>query len=178
MNGYYDGEEYLILRGPVQHREKRGTRTQPRYYESSFACRHCGAMVSANPLLSGVQHRNHCPYCLWSLHVDLVRAGDRLSACRGGMRPIGLTLKESRNKYHHRAGELMLAHRCALCNALSINRIAADDSTALIVSVYRSSLALSVVNQNELADQQIQLLGESEADLVMQRLYGKEVRLQ
>jgi hypothetical protein len=178
MNGYYDGEEYLILREPDRRQAKRGMRTQPRYFEENFPCRHCGAMICTEPLMSGVQHRNHCPYCLWSLHVDLWQAGDRLSACRGGMRPIGLCLKQSRKKYVAESGELMLVHRCEFCGELSINRIAADDCTALIVSVYQSSLALSSGIQAELADQQIHLLGEHDEDLALLRLYGKEMKLQ
>jgi hypothetical protein len=46
-----------------------------------FKCGHCHAFVSMEPILSGVQNRNHCPYCLWSRHLDLYEAGDRLSAC-------------------------------------------------------------------------------------------------
>jgi hypothetical protein len=106
-----------------------------------FKCGHCHALVSSAHFLSGVNNRNHCPYCLWSCHLDLYAAGDRLSACKGQMRPIGLTLKPGRNKYGRQSGgELMLIHRCLDCGILSINRIAADDDAETILGVFRSSL--------------------------------------
>ena len=106
-----------------------------------FKCGHCHAMVSSVHFLSGVNNRNHCPYCLWSCHLDLYAAGDRLSACKGQMRPVGLTLKRDRNKYRRETGgELMLIHQCTDCGTLSINRIAADDDAATILDVYESSI--------------------------------------
>ena len=73
-------------------------RTRPTTF-GDFRCAHCHVIVSSAHLLSGVQNRNHCPYCLWSCHLDLFAAGDRLSACKTPMRPIGLTMKRGRNKY-------------------------------------------------------------------------------
>jgi len=106
-----------------------------------FKCGHCHGFVSSAHFLSGVNNRNHCPYCLWSCHLDLFTAGDRLSACKGQMRPIGLTFKMGRNKYQRESGgELMLIHQCVNCRALSINRIAADDDAATILEIFRSSL--------------------------------------
>ena len=58
-----------------------------------FRCVYCGNFVSAAALFAGVKNRNHCPYCLWSRHLDLFEAGDRLSACKAPMRPIGVTVK-------------------------------------------------------------------------------------
>ena len=105
-----------------------------------FRCAHCHNLVSAAHTLSGVNNRNHCPYCLWSSHLDLFVAGDRLSACKGQMKPIGLTMKKSRNKYRLEArGELMLIHECTECAALSINRIAADDDSESILMVFHDS---------------------------------------
>lgn len=34
----------------------------------SFACKVCGKLVK--PLNNGGKKRNHCPYCLSSLHMD------------------------------------------------------------------------------------------------------------
>jgi hypothetical protein len=108
-----------------------------------FECGHCRLGVSAEPRLSGVQNRNHCPYCLWSKHVDLQAAGDRLCACKGLMRPVGLALKRTKKKYASASarGELMLVHRCAGCGALSLNRVAADDSAGRLRDVFEASLA-------------------------------------
>src|SRR5271157_3828196 len=101
-------------------------------YISSFECLHCHASVGIASILAG--NRNHCPYCLWSKHVDLNRVGDRLSACKVGMLPIGLTLKRTLKKYcSGKGGELMLIHRCVACASLSINRMAADDDADTVL---------------------------------------------
>ena len=110
-----------------------------------FKCCQCGLAVSADPLHAGVQHRNHCPYCLWSRHVDLAATGDRLCACKGPMPPVGLCFKRRQKKYaSQRPGELMLVHRCQLCGAVSLNRVAADDNPAALWAVYESALAAPV----------------------------------
>ena len=51
--------------------------------DSGFICGHCGRAVE--PL--GYSSRNHCPFCLWSLHAD-VNPGDRASTCGGLMKPV------------------------------------------------------------------------------------------
>ena len=108
-----------------------------------FECGHCRLHVSAELRRSGVQNRNHCPYCLWSKHVDLRAAGDRLCACKGPMRPVGLALKRTKKKYapDTARGELMLVHQCAACAAFSLNRVAADDSPQRLMEVLQASLA-------------------------------------
>jgi DNA-directed RNA polymerase subunit RPC12/RpoP len=89
--------------------------------EAGFSCAHCGAPVPAEA--SGTRHRNHCPFCLWSLHVD-IRPGDRASLCRGRMEPISLWVKGD--------GEFMILHRCTTCGSIKPNRCAGDDDeTAL-----------------------------------------------
>src|SRR5690349_9834323 len=108
-----------------------------------FRCAHCHAIVSSAHLLSGVNNRNHCPYCLWSCHLDLFAAGDRLSACKAPMKPIGLTMKKGRNKYQAEPrGELMLIHACSECTTLSINRIAADDDSATLMKIFQETATL------------------------------------
>ncbi|MHB8133053.1 MAG: RNHCP domain-containing protein [Anaerolineaceae bacterium] len=100
-----------------------------------FICLNCKFMVRSDIAFSGVLNRNHCPFCLWSRHVDLWQAGDRLSACKMPMRPIGLTFKKLKNKYGSALGELMLIHQCSDCHAISINRIAADDDIQKILEI-------------------------------------------
>src|SRR5512136_742535 len=110
--------------------------------KTGFTCRHCNMPVSSASCLSGVQNRNHCPYCLWSRHLDLYSAGDRLSACKSLMQPVGLTLKLTRKRYGTERGELMLIHLCAECRHLSINRIAADDDSQTVLTVFDDSSGL------------------------------------
>ena len=137
-----------------------------------FRCANCGVLVSGMHLLSGVNNRNHCPYCLWSCHLDLYSAGDRLSACKAEMKPIGLTLKRSRNKYQPAPrGELMLVHACVDCATVSINRIAADDDAEAILSVFETSLD---INQDDFYDQQgIVMLDIKDVEIVHAQLFGQ-----
>ena len=84
---------------------------------SQFICSNCGRKV---PLSApGTKNRNHCPFCLHSLHVD-VDSGDRKSSCKGIMVPIGRFFKEN--------GEEMLVHKCRKCGFVRWNRVAGDDS--------------------------------------------------
>lgn len=80
----------------------------------------------------GTRNRNHCPYCLCALHVD-VRKGDRRSGCRGIMDPIAVWVKGD--------GEWAIVHRCRLCGKVMTNRIAGDDNELALVSLALRPLA-------------------------------------
>lgn len=86
--------------------------------QESFKCRDCRAFVG--PTISGGRHRNHCPLCLYSRHVDAKRPGDRASTCGALMAPIGT--------FHRPKGEQVVLHRCLGCGQERHNRIAADDN--------------------------------------------------
>jgi hypothetical protein len=77
----------------------RSTRWHQNKEENGFRCEHCGAYVYTLPTIAGVNNRNHCPFCLWSRHLDYLKPGDRMSACKAKMQPIGLTVKRGRDKY-------------------------------------------------------------------------------
>jgi hypothetical protein len=135
-------------------------------------------MVSSAHLLSGVNNRNHCPYCLWSCHLDLYAAGDRLSACKAPMKPTGLTLKLGRNKYRREArGELMLVHECSECKALSINRVAADDDSGTIMAVFQESLALGQQIHARCQEYGIVMLKADDTNILHAQLYGCHAEL-
>ena len=78
----------------------------------SFTCVHCSQLIL--PLTNG-SFRNHCPFCLYSLHVDHT-PGDRKHECKGIMFPTGL-------KYSKHKG-LQIIHRCLLCQEIKVNKIA------------------------------------------------------
>ena len=138
-----------------------------------FRCAHCHVIVSSAHLLSGVNNRNHCPYCLWSCHRDLFAAGDRLSACKAPMKPIGLTMKKGRNKYQREPrGELMLIHECVGCQTLSINRIAADDDSATVMTVFEKSFTLNHQVHALCQENGIVILGTEDTQIVRTQLYG------
>jgi len=137
-----------------------------------FKCGHCGQIVTSAHLFSGVNNRNHCPYCLWSCHLDLFESGDRLSACKGQMKPIGLTMKKSRNKYRlGSGGELMLIHLCVDCGSLSINRLAADDDPDSVIRAFYSAESLSQQIRVECDSQGIDIVDDLEH--VYRQLYGQ-----
>lgn len=138
-----------------------------------FVCGCCGVFVSVHVALSGVGNRNHCPYCLASRHVDQFEPGDRLSACKAPMQPIGLTFKRTAKKYAGRQhGELMLVHLCTDCRKVSINRIAADDSIEALLAVLAASARLDAATRALLAEDEIRLVDAAEDDLVRQCLFG------
>jgi hypothetical protein len=68
------------------------------------------------PACTNGSYRNHCPHCLWSLHVD-DRPGDRGSGCGAPMAPIGLTRPRGKG--------LAVVHRCLRCGVRRVNRVAA-----------------------------------------------------
>ena len=143
-----------------------------------FRCAHCHVIVSSAHLLSGVNNRNHCPYCLWSCHLDLWAAGDRLSACKAPMKPIGLTLKRNRNRYPREPqGELMLIHECVDCKTLSINRIAADDDSGNIMMVFEQSLWLSDQARALCQQKGIVILDMEDREKIRTQLYGHSVEI-
>ena len=84
----------------------------------------CGR--TAVPQGAGSEHRNHCPNCLSSLHVD-IDPGDRAADCGGIMDPIAVWVRKN--------GEWAIVHRCRICGALSSNRIAADDNPMKLMSM-------------------------------------------
>lgn len=145
-----------------------------RHTSEGFVCLHCRNIVSAEQALTGGHNRNHCPYCLSSCHLDLYQAGDRLSACKGRMKAIGLTLKHTPSKYGtEKQGELMLIHQCEECGKVSINRIAADDDDDAILSVFERSQWIDSRTHSILIEDDIFLLGTEETPLVYRRLYGQ-----
>lgn len=139
---------------------------------SDFKCKHCNNYISTDPFLSGVNNRNHCPYCLHSRHMDHFEPGDRLSACKAEMRPIGLTLKRTKKKYGSQQGELMIIHQCVECGKISANRIAADDIADTVYEIFEQSLHLSPALRALIEQNGIMLLDAQDEDIVRARLFG------
>jgi DNA-directed RNA polymerase subunit RPC12/RpoP len=143
-----------------------------RMLDGPFKCKKCGWDVYPYSWLAGVHNRNHCPYCLSSRHVDLQEPGDRMSACKALMHPIGLTVKRRQTRYAEQAcGELMLIHRCSDCGKLSINRIAADDLVERLMEIYRNSFSLDENLRRQLNASGIALLQATDCGLVTGQLH-------
>jgi len=81
----------------------------------------------------GTRHRNHCPSCLWSRHLDADAPGDRAAPCAGSMEPIAVSVRDD--------GEWALVHRCTTCAAVSVNRIAGDDNAFALMRLAARPLA-------------------------------------
>ena len=84
--------------------------------EEPFICEHCG--LSVLPLGSGT-YRDHCPVCLYSKHVDRDGPGDRLSACKGLLKPVGIDQTGKKG--------FLILYQCEQCQKRSRNRAASDD---------------------------------------------------
>lgn len=89
----------------------------------AFVCAHCGASV---PEHAWGSYRNHCPWCLRSLHVDNV-PGDRAAGCGGVMDPVGVD--------HSGKKGFVLIHRCTVCAGTDRNKTAPDDDVAAVAAV-------------------------------------------
>ena len=79
--------------------------------DNGFICKNCGKEV----LPLGYTSRNHCPFCLCSLHVD-INPGDRANTCGGILRPAGAE-PDSKRGY-------IIIHKCEKCGAVVRNRAA------------------------------------------------------
>lgn len=111
------------------NRENKKKQYEKGYYKNHacnevFTCKHCGRLVTPDGAGSG--HRNHCPNCLTSLHLDN-EPGDRQADCGGQMEPIAAWVRKG--------GEWAIIHRCRRCGHLSSNRVAADDNPMKLMSI-------------------------------------------
>lgn len=79
--------------------------------DNSFICQGCGKSVCE----LGYSSRNHCPFCLCSLHVD-VNPGDRANECKGLMQPIHVETDSKKG--------FVIVHKCTKCGEIKRNRAA------------------------------------------------------
>ncbi len=85
----------------------------------SFSCTNCGNFVEGNG------YTNHCPVCLWSLHVDN-NPGDRENTCLGKMKPVEFLFK---NGFVD-----SIIHKCQICGIEKKNKIGEKDSETEILN--------------------------------------------
>lgn len=89
--------------------------------DSGFICSNCNKEVM--PL--GYSSRDHCPYCLASIHVD-VFPGDRANTCKGIMLPQNITTNSK---------GYVINYKCTKCGELHNNKAASDDDFETILKV-------------------------------------------
>jgi len=93
--------------------------------DEKFICENCHQDV---PTLNYTA-RDHCPYCLFSKHVDNF-PGDRSNPCHGLLAPIGI--EKYKNTYK-------IIYKCQKCQQIHKNIMANDDNFELIIK-------LSIIN--------------------------------
>lgn len=108
----------------------------PNHSRSDFTCIVCNHRVTAAAF--GTRHRNHCPRCLWSRHLDET-PGDRQSPCRAPMEPVAIEVRGGGTAGG--GGEWAIIHRCTGCHALKVNRIAGDDHELALLALALRPLA-------------------------------------
>lgn len=118
------------------NRENKKKSKEKGYYKNhacsdTFICKVCGRLVVSYG--AGSVHRNHCPYCLHSIHLDN-EPGDRDADCGGIMEPVSVWVR--------RSGEWAIIHRCKICGTLSSNRIATDDNPMMLMSIAMRPVSL------------------------------------
>lgn len=94
--------------------------------DNGFICVNCGKEVQ--PL--GYTSRNHCPYCLHSLHVDII-PGDRLNTCKGILEPIAI--EDSSKKGY------IINFKCKKCGKITRNKMATDDDFSKMLEIARNN---------------------------------------
>ena len=96
--------------------------------DEGFMCLHCKSEVM--PL--GYTSRDHCPKCLYSIHVD-INPGDRLNKCHGNLVPIGVEKFKKTYK---------IIYKCDKCGMIHKNIMASDDNYDEIVRLSVNNSAL------------------------------------
>ena len=94
--------------------------------DEEFICENCGKKV---PKL-GYSCRNHCPYCLYSKHVD-INPGDRQEKCHGLLEPIEI---ETNSKKGY-----IIIFKCQKCGAIKKNKMAEDNDMNKIIELSRTN---------------------------------------
>jgi len=89
--------------------------------DEGFICENCNKKVEKLNYTA----RDHCPFCLYSKHVD-INPGDRKNSCLGLLEPI--KIEKFKDTYK-------IIYRCKKCNVLHKNIVAVDDNFDLIIKL-------------------------------------------
>ena len=89
--------------------------------DEEFICENCGKNVEKLKVTA----RDHCPYCLYSKHVD-INPGDRENPCKGLLKPIGIEKHKDTYK---------ILYKCEKCHQEHKNIMAIDDDMNEIIKI-------------------------------------------
>ncbi len=95
--------------------------------DNAFVCHNCGKQVEK----LGYTSRDHCPYCLHSLHVDNV-PGDRANECHGDLVPIAVETNAKKG--------YIIIYKCAKCGEIKKNKAAEDDNFDTILDIAKNNI--------------------------------------
>lgn len=128
----------------MSKREKKRQKYEKNYFKKNpcldpFTCLNCGWYVI--PDQAGTSHRNHCPNCLSSKHVD-ESPGDRKARCGGRMQAVSVWLRPD--------SEWAIIHHCTQCGKMGSNRIAADDNPMKLMALAIKPLASDKLKQKQM----------------------------
>lgn len=89
--------------------------------DENFICENCHKEVEKLNYTA----RDHCPYCLYSKHVD-INPGDRQNTCLALLEPI--SIEKYKNTYK-------IIYKCTKCHQLHKNIMAIDDDYNKIIEL-------------------------------------------
>ncbi len=89
--------------------------------DENFVCENCKRNVTKLNYTA----RDHCPYCLYSKHVD-INPGDRLNTCMGMLVPIDI--EKFKDTYK-------IIYKCEKCGMIHKNIAANDDNMNKIIEL-------------------------------------------
>lgn len=92
--------------------------------DESFVCENCGKTIEQLVYSA----RDHCPYCLFSKHVDIL-PGDRANKCHGLLEPI--KIEKFKNTYK-------IVYKCQKCHQTHKNIMANDDDMDIIIELSKN----------------------------------------
>ena len=117
--GYYLQDPNKPLEEPTIRLKKRLVGT--------LNCGNCGQEFSLS--VPKGTHRDHCPYCLYSVHIDN-KPGDRNAWCGSGTHDDWTPSKLVPIKtITAKNGNFSIVYQCEKCNAKKVNKAAADDNS-------------------------------------------------
>lgn len=93
--------------------------------DEKFICENCGKKVEKLNYTA----RDHCPYCLYSKHVDIL-PGDRLNECKGLLKPVDI--EKFKDTYK-------IIYKCEKCKKEHKNIIASDDDFNEILNIMKKN---------------------------------------
>ena len=93
--------------------------------DEKFICENCGKDVEKLNYTA----RDHCPYCLYSKHVDIL-PGDRANTCKGLLKPVDV--EKFKDTYK-------IIYKCEKCKEKHKNIIATDDNFDEILNIMKKN---------------------------------------